>query len=104
MSKLTKSIIDQNGKLHEVAERNVVKSFANIGREQFGEGFTAGPVLEEISKAVATNSIGNFGSLQPMLLENLDATMTSVLFNKRHLKLYNSIPRIPSAQTLYQWT
>ncbi len=103
MSKLVKSVVTQDGQRHEVEDKNVVKSFESLGRESLGESFQADSYIDSLAKAVATTSVGNFGSLNSLLLENLDATMTSVLFNKRHLKIYNSIPRVPSAQTLFQW-
>src|SRR6185437_5356809 len=101
---LTKTVTDQSGQAHLVDEKRLVKSFEQLGRERYGEAFSGDSVVDELAKAVATASVGSFGSLQTMLLENLDATMTSVLFQKKHLKLFNSIPRVPSAQTLYQWT
>lgn len=103
MEKLTKSVVTQDGQRHVVEDKNVVKSFESLGRESLGEGFQADSYIDALAKAVATTSIGNFGSMNTLLLENLDATMTSVLFNKRHLKIYNSLPRVPSAQTLFQW-
>src|SRR5579872_5111328 len=103
MSKLMKSVVTQDGRVHMVEVRNVVKSFESLGRESLGEGFVADSYIDQLAKAVATTNVGNFGSLNSLLLENLDATMTSVLFNKRHLKIFNSIPRVPAAQTLFQW-
>lgn len=103
MSKLMKSVVTQDGRVHMVEDRNVVKSFETLGRESLGEAFVGDTYVDQLAKAVATSSVGSFGSLNSLLLENLDATMTSVLFNKRHLKIFNSIPRVPSAQILYQW-
>jgi len=88
--------------------RRLVKSFETLSREYAGgRNYISGDMivdqLTELRKALATQGGAGFGDQTPLRLENLDATMTSVLFQASHLKLFNSIPRVPSAQILYQW-
>lgn len=86
----------------------LVKSFEQMGREIFGENFSGDRVVEELAKAISTGAqlpsgVAGTGDMTALRLENLDSTMTSVLFQESHLKMFNSIPRIPSAQPLFQW-
>jgi len=92
----------------------LVKSFEMLGREWTGRspgegqpGFGDMAVLE-LQKALATasgiaGSTVALGDATPIRLENLDGTMTAVLFQESHLKVFASLPRVPSAQPLYQW-
>lgn len=82
----------------------MVKSFEQMGREMFGENFSGDAVVAELQKAIATGALsGYYSDMTALRLENLDSTMTSVLFKQSHLKIFNALPRIPSAQPLFQW-
>jgi hypothetical protein len=83
--------------------RLIGKSFETLGREVYGPSFSGDRVIEDMQKALATGDIAGFGDATALRLENLDSMMTSVLFTEAHLKLFNSIPRTPSAQPLFQW-
>lgn len=92
----------------QARQRPLVKSFEELSREfSGGRNYISGDSIvaevNEIRKAIATAGGGGFADQTPLRLENLDSTMTSVLYNASHLKLFNSIPRVPSAQILYQW-
>jgi hypothetical protein len=52
---------------------------------------------------LATSALSGFGDATPLRLENLDTTMTSVLFQEDHLKLMNAMPRVPAKQIVFQW-
>lgn len=64
---------------------------------------------DDIVKALATsNSNGqstaataHYGG--PLMLENLDAVMTEVLVTEQHFKLFNLLPKVPSAQPYYEY-
>lgn len=85
----------------------LVKSFAQMGREYMGPDFSMSEVMDGLQKALFSGAgasptvTAGFGGA--LLLENLDNTMTKVLYESSHLKMFNSIPRVPSAQALYQW-
>lgn len=81
----------------------LIKSFDQMLREASYPGMTGDKIIEELSKAVSLNGIAGFGNMTDLKLENLDATMTAVLFEQDHLKLFSAIPRVPSVQTLFQW-
>ncbi len=67
----------------------------------------------ELVKAIATNTTtsnpqlfpsgSGYGQGLPLLLENLDPMMTAVLAMESHLKIFNSIPRVPSLNTFFEW-
>ena len=39
----------------------------------------------------------------PMNLQNLDGVMTEVLINQKHFKIYNMLPKVPSATRYYEY-
>jgi hypothetical protein len=83
---------------------SLVKSFEDLGQEMFGMDFSGDEVVQNLAKAMATNSgLVGAGDATPLRLENLDGTMTEVLHTEAHLKVWKSIPRVPSAQEIYQW-
>ncbi len=86
-------------------ERRLVKSFEELGKEYFGPQFSSDKVVEDLAKALATQFVSGTGALtdQPINLQNLDATMTSVLFEEQHLVLFNWLSKVPSAQPYYEW-
>lgn len=106
--------------------RPLRKSFAEMGREAYGAKFRTGEYVwekfnkaalsvrpggefysslsfDDLHKALATANIAGLGNAQPLLLENLDSMMTEVLITSAHLRLFNTIPRVPSIQPNYQW-
>lgn len=89
-------------------ERPLVKSFEELTREMSGgRNYISGDMIvdqmNDLRKALATSAISGFGDATPLRLENLDSVMTAVLYTASHLKIFNSIPRVPSAQIFYQW-
>ena len=79
------------------------KSFEDLGREVYGPNFYGDDETANLQKALATSAISGFGDATPLRLENLDAVMSSVLFQAGHLKIFNQLPRVPSTQIVYQW-
>ena len=73
-------------------------------RNGMGHSLTGDDVIRDLQKALATTTSGA-GGIQPgpLSLENLDAMMTEVLITEGHLKLNNLLPKVPSANTLYQF-
>ena len=88
-------------------KKPLIKSFQQLGRDYMGPEFSISGVMEGLQKALYTGSgttptiTAGFGGA--LLLENLDNTMTKVLFEASHLKMFNAIPRVPSIQPLYEW-
>lgn len=87
-----------------------VRSFDDLLREQFGPNATfeayASNVLDELFKAFGTGLPGaptGAGDASSLRLLNLDATMSSVLFTERHIKLFNWLPRVLSPNAYYEW-
>lgn len=69
-----------------------------------GQSFTGDDVVAELSKSLATTAGTNSSSLNPpLMLENLDATMTEVLIGMKHFKIFNSIAKVPSIQPNYEY-
>lgn len=69
-----------------------------------GYNYSGDDVVENLKKALATTTSGPGGNQSgPLMLENLDGTMTEVLTQQRHLKLYQFLTKIPSAQPLYEY-
>ena len=84
--------------------KTMAKSFDLMLREaNYPSHITADKVVEELAKAVSIGGLAGFGDLANLKLENLDATMTAVLFEQDHLKLFSAFPRVPSTQPLFQW-
>lgn len=85
----------------------VFKSFDQMLREQVSPEWTQDRTMSELQKAFTTGNPGVPGSTTSdalnMRLLNLDSTMSSVLFQARHLKLFNWINRVPSVNALYEW-
>ncbi len=86
---------------------NLAKSlgfFNNLGRQYFGPSFQGDATVADLAKAMATQNIGgDFGDATPLRLQNLDATMTSVLFEEQHFVKWNWLERVPSIQPYYEW-
>ncbi len=78
--------------------------FNNTGREYFGPSFSGDQTMADLAKAMSTSNLGgSFGDATPLRLQNLDATMTSVLFEEQHFTLWNFLDRIPSIQPYFEW-
>lgn len=78
--------------------------FANIGKEYFGPSFYGDQTMADLAKAMSTQNLGgSFGDATPLRLQNLDATMTSVLYEEQHFVLWNWLERVPSIQPYYEW-
>lgn len=76
----------------------------NLGRQYFGPTFQGDQTVADLAKAMATQNIGgSFGDATPLRLQNLDATMTSVLFEEQHFVKWNWFERVPSIQPYYEW-
>lgn len=83
-----------------------VMSFDQLLKSQ-GYNHTGDDVVKELAdlkKALATTTSGA-GGIQsgPLMLENLDAVMTEVLVTEQHFKLYNLLPKTPSAQPYFEY-
>ena len=65
---------------------------------------TADQRVEDLIKALSTTNSGP-GGIQsgPLMLQNLDPVMTEVLQTEKHLKLYNLLTKVPSAQPYYEY-
>ena len=88
------------GYIHPAYRRKLVKSFDKFARPY---QWSTNEAMSEVVKALATSNITGFGDATPLRLENLDTTMTSVLFQEDHLKLLNAMPRVPAKQIVFQW-
>ena len=88
-------------------DKNLQKSLGfanNLGREYFGPSFRGDATVADLAKAMATQNIGgSFGDATPLRLQNLDATMTSVLYEEQHFVKWNWFERVPSIQPYYEW-
>jgi hypothetical protein len=61
---------------------------------------------DDLVKALATtnsNSGTGAGQQSPLMLENLDGVMTEVLVTEQHFKLYNLLPKVPSANPYFEY-
>lgn len=59
---------------------------------------------DDLVKALATTNSGPGGIQQgPLTLENLDGVMTEVLVTEQHFKLYNFLPKVPSANPYFEY-
>lgn len=64
--------------------------------------------MDDLRKALAlgnypTTAGTTFSDSGPLRLQNLDATMTSVLYTEQYIKLYNFLTKTPSPQPYYEW-
>lgn len=88
-------------------EQPIFKSFDTMLREQVSPEWTYDATMDSLQKAFTTGNPGVAGGTTSdalnMRLLNLDATMSSVLFQARHLKLFNWLNRVPSVNALYEW-
>lgn len=91
---------------------DLVKSFDQICRETFGDSFGSAEALAEyaaqgaeIQKAMASTTItgASYGDYGALRLEDLDSTMTAVLFKAEHLKLQRWLARTPARQLIWQY-
>ncbi len=69
-----------------------------------GYNMTGDQIVEDLRKALSTTSgvqmaDGNY----PMNLQNLDGVMTEVLITQKHFKIYNMLPKVPSATRYYEY-
>lgn len=111
-------------------EQPVVKSYQELGTEQFGPQFSGDAVVAELNinlykalgmdrafqteedfistygnvqKAIATDDVSGFADATALRLENLDDVMTSVLYSNEHLVLWNWVNRVVSKQPTFEW-
>lgn len=78
----------------------MVQSFDQILKSQGITNATG----DDLVKALATTNSGAGGIQQgPLTLENLDAVMTEVLVTEQHFKLYNFLPKVPSANPYFEY-
>lgn len=92
---------------------DLVKSFDQVCRETFGDAFGSAEALAEyvatqpmeLAKAMASAPVTgqNYGDYTAVRLEDLDSTMTAVLFKSEHLKLQRWIARTPARQLIWQY-
>lgn len=92
---------------------DLVKSFDQICRETFGDSFGSAEALAEyvatqpmeLAKAMASAPVAgqSYGDYSAVRLEDLDSTMTAVLFKAEHLKLQRWIARTPARQLIWQY-
>lgn len=84
--------------------RPLAKSFEDLGREHFRSSWPGTEaVMAELAKAMAATALAGAGDGTPLRLESLDNTMTNVLVENDHLKLFNAISRAPASQLVFQW-
>lgn len=80
-----------------------VQSFDQM-LQMAGMGITGDQYVEDFAKALGTNNSGPGGHQSgPLMLENLDALMTEVLITEQHFKLFNAMPKVPSAQPYFEY-
>ncbi|KAA0888758.1 SU10 major capsid protein [Oryzomonas rubra] len=70
-----------------------------------GMEITGDDRVEDLRKALYSTQSGaaSGSSAGPLMLENLDSVMTEVLYTEKHFKVYNYLPKVPSAQAYYQY-
>jgi len=69
-----------------------------------GYNQTGDQIVDDLRKALQTNSgVAMANGNGPLMLENLDGVMTEVLITERHFKLYNLLPKVPSATPYYEY-
>lgn len=65
--------------------------------------YNAGFNSDDLVKALSTTQGGAGITSGALMLENLDSTMTEVLIEQRHFKLFNKLPRVPSTQPNFEY-
>lgn len=84
-------------------ELNQVQSYDELCKS-INAPYTGDEVVENLKKALSTTNSGPGGIVGgPLMLENLDSIMTEVLITEQHFKLFNAMPRIPSAQPYFEY-
>lgn len=87
----------------------LVKSFNDLSTSAYGPDATGDAAVqalrEALSKSMGIDTLAPYGvtGTTALQLENLDATMTEVLITEAWMKVFNSIPRVPSKNALYEW-
>lgn len=65
---------------------------------------TGDDIVSDLRKALSTTTgVAMANGNGPLMLENLDAVMTEVLITEQHFKMYNMLPKVPSAQPYYEF-
>lgn len=65
---------------------------------------TSDQIVDDLRKALTTTNSGPGGiQVGPLMLENLDGVMTEVLITEKHFKVYNLLPKVPSANPYYEY-
>ena len=92
---------------------SLIKSFDILAREEWGQDFGSAAALTEfgiqknmIQKAMASQAVAgaSYGDFTALRLEDLDPTMTSVLFKGVHLKLQRWLPRAVARQVQWEYS
>lgn len=88
----------------------LAKSFNQLAKSQYGNAWEGveqyvDKLSQPLVKALATTSVAgsNFSNGTPLVLQNLDSIMTSVLFTEEQLVKQRFIDRVPSINPIYQW-
>lgn len=87
----------------------IAKTFNQLAKNAVGTSGWVGTdeyvndISKNLSKALATSSIGGMADGSSLVLQNLDSIMTSVLFDRRHLIKQRFIDRVASINPVYQW-
>jgi hypothetical protein len=69
-----------------------------------GYNQTGDQIVDDLRKALQTNTgVAMANGNGPLMLENLDGVMTEVLITEQHFKLYNMLPKVPSATPYYEY-
>ncbi len=81
----------------------LVKSYDQMLKDG-GYNLTGDQVVTDLQKALSTTTgVAMANGNGPLMLENLDAVMTEVLITEQHFKMYNMLPKVPSAQPYYEY-
>jgi len=93
-----------------VAQRKMVKSFQAMGEYKYGDSFDTDDWVASLTKALHSGQLvnptlaGTADSGAALRLENLDATLTSVLIDRDDFVIFNFINRVLTTNNFYQWT
>jgi hypothetical protein len=85
-------------------KKNQVQSFDGLCKS-LGLSWNGDDAVENMRKALTTTNSGpiTVPRTSPLMLENMDGLMTEVLLTDQHFKLFNMIPRVPSAGLYHEW-